>query len=481
MEQWADRATWLLNGFTPEAKTLKQNFEDLLTLCNGDSASSSIIHWCRGPGCCDSDAASLQKVIDLCIPLWCRRYSVPLLYRFKHYATASSYIRTACTFFDLLPRVMSQIQKNMENKTDSSSRLSSAVDSMLQEHGHFLGMGMGDQARDLQAILDDLLENDLSYSLQNSIRKRKVMEEICKESFVQSSIMTDSLISSLEYASNLMFKRTSILTKMCALGGQHEKYPPLAKESLKYFMQITSGSLGESLMESCVQQLLSGLGKISVMGFRPNRARMDLFFRLVLACTSDLWRRMIFEYKGFPYKWFSLLEPGATLTDFTKLWDDVTTAMHPNCCCTDKEFTEGFVRFLKAGSDNPSQDPSVFNEAREVLQHIGECSPLTADSVEVKHGQMQWSVSKRGAQFVKKGVAGVETSFLQGVIRNHEVIRQDVSQLTMPAARVSAAVQRQCGNTTTNQHTTGTSSGGGLLEAKSHKYMVGLVCVWNHY
>ena len=478
MEQWSHRATWLLDGFNPDAKTLKQNFKDLLALCNGDSAKYPIIHWCKGPGCCDSDDACLQKVIDLCIPLWCRGYSVPLLYRFKHYATASSYIRTACTFFGLLPRVMSQIQKNMDNKTDASSKLSSAVDSMLQEHqhGHFLGMGMGDQARDLQSILDDLLENDLSYSLQNSIRKRKVMEEICKESFVQSAIMIDSLISSLEYGSNLMFRRTSILTKMSALGGQHENYPQYAKESLKYFIQIISGSLGKSLMESCVGQLLFGLGKISVMGFHPSRARLDLFFKLVLACASDLWRRMVFEYEGFPYKWFSLLEPGATLTDFTKLWDDVTTAMHPNCCCTDTEFTEGIMRFLKAGSDNPSQDSSVFDEAREVLQHIGECSPLTADSVEVKHGQMQWSVSKRGAQFVKKGVAGIETAFLQGVIRHHEVTRQDVSQLTMPAPRVSAAVERQCGTTTNNQHTAGASSGGGLLEAKSQKYMVGLGC-----
>lgn len=447
MSAWKQRAKWLSDGFHPTSKQAKAQFEELLELCNGDSMKPNLVHWCKG--CCHSDDDALQKVTKLLVPLFCRGYQVPLLYRFKHYSTASSYIRTACCFFNLLPQVLSQMKSNMDNKTDPASKLSSVVDELLKDSGgHFVkedGTGT-----DFQTMLDDLLENDLSYSLQNSIRKRKVMEEMSKQEFVQSAILIDVIVDALEYGSNLMFKRTSILTRMSGLGGQHPLYQELADESTKYFMQIISGRLGRSLMESTANLLGSGLTEMSLMGFDATTNQMDLFFKLIVACMSDLWRRMVFEYMAFPYRWFDLLNPQRTFDDFIRLWDDGICARQQACSCVDHPFTEGFMDNLATISEKPS--PETFREAKTVLHHIAMCSPLTADSVEVKHGQMQWCISKRGSQFVKKGKSAVESALLQGIIKNHAILREDISSQTMPASRIKSTIERQIGVKSKNQH-----------------------------
>lgn len=280
--------------------------QELAEFCNGDSAQTTITHYCvRGVCTCGSDNDALERVTNLAIPLVCRGYQTPLLYRFTHYELASSWIKVFCCFYELMPQALCQLRQNMENGTDAGGELSSFVEAILQQNvdeGHF-NQGSPDE----QSRLDDLLDNDLSFGLQNSIRKNKVIAEMTRPEFCQSSMTVDSLVNALEYGSNLLFKRTSLLTRLASLGRQHSSYPQLADESLKYFCQIVSGSFGRTLMRSTANLLKVGIKEMTGAGFNPSVDQMDLYFRLVVATTSDVWRRLVWEFESFPFKWFNLL------------------------------------------------------------------------------------------------------------------------------------------------------------------------------
>ena len=447
MEDWRLRTQWLVKGFLPVSKQTRLQFQELSSFLNGDSRRPEFIHWCTG--CCLNDDEALQKVIQLALPVFTKGYPCPLLYRFKHYEGASSFIRTGCCFFQLLPRVLKQMQANMSNKVDSSSKLTSLVESVLQDNsGGHIDAGV----TDFQAALDDLLENDLSYSLQNSIRRQKVMEQVSKPQFSQSAIMIDVIINAFEYGSNMLFKRTSILTLLSAFGKQHAKFEEMAGQSCEYFLHIASGTFGEVLMGRAMNLLEVGLAEIVAMGFEPSPERMDLFFRLIIACVSDIWRRLVLEFSSFPFKWFDLLKPGASMDTFSKLWETANAAKQQKCSCVDLEFSIPLMDDILMASQDPSQDQNVLQEVQGVLRHIASFTPVTADSVEVKHGQMQWAVAKRGSQFVKHGKAAVESALINNIVKNHCIVRDEVSKATLPSGRSLAATQRQLGIASKNQH-----------------------------
>lgn len=87
-----------------------------------------------------------------------------------------------------------------------------------------------------------------------------------------------------------------------------------------------------------------------------------------------------------------------------------------------------------------------------ILNHLGKFVPTSADSVEVKHGQMQWSVAKRGSQFVKKGKPAVETAMLHNIIKSHCISQEEVSKHTLPPPRVRAGITKRVGRLGRNQH-----------------------------
>ena len=458
MAQWKQRAKWLADGFHPTSKQARAQFKDLCQFLNGNSMEEELVHWCKG--CCSTDEEALQKAIQWLIPVFARGFQCPLLYRFKHYSSASSYIRTACCFFKLLPRVLKQMQDNMASKVDSSSKFSSFLESILEDtgEGHIEA-----PVTDLQAALDDLLENDLAYSLQNSIRRRNVMEQVSKPDFTQSAVMIDIIVDSLEYGSNVLFKRTAILTKMSGLGSHHPKYKEFSEESKKYFLQITSGMFGETLMGRAMNLLGTGLEEISAMGFAPTSDRMELFFRLIIACVSDLWRRLVLEYSGFPFKWFGLLKPDAALGSFSLLWEEATAAKGQGCSCIDWEFSSSLMQALLTASEQPAGDATLLSEVTRMLDHIASCAAVTSDSVEVKHGRMQWTVSKRGSQFAKQGRAATESALLHNIVNNHRLAQQEISEETLPPSRSRAALERSLGISSRNQHSASTKE----LEARA--------------
>lgn len=442
MQSWKSRADLLVRGFHPTSKEALTQLKSFLEVCNGDTSNEKIVHWCQG--CCDSDAAAMQKALSFAIPLFCRGYQVPLLYRFKHYTVASSYIRMALCCFSLLSQVLGQMQDDALNQPGSSSKLSEMANALLYQDG----------SATTSVTLDDLLENDLSYSLQNSIRKQKVVAEVRKPEFVQSAIMLDSIVDALEYGSNVLFKRTSLLTKLASLGSEHPEYQDLCAKSKEYFLEFVCGELGQKLILQTMNLLESGLNEMTMMGFVATEKRLGVYYTLIIACCTDLWRRLVFEYEAYPFKWFSFLRHDRiTLEEFVQRWDDIVCAKQACPCCHDSEFTHVLLAECPTllSTQSAETQSELYLDVMRLLSHIACFSPANSDAVEVKHGNMQWAVAKRGSQFVKKEKAAIEVSLLHTVIKQHGIAQAKVTRMTMPSGKVKAAIERQLGVSSRNQ------------------------------
>ena len=148
----------------------------------------------------------MDKTLRCVVPLFSRGFGVPLLYRFKHYSHAASFVKTMCCCFSLLPRVLAQMEENAVNQSDASSRLSGMVEALLQDVA-----AATQGAEEFQSRLDELLDNDLSFSVQNSVRKKLVNQEVSKPGFIQSAIVIDIIVGAMEFGVHVFFERTGWL------------------------------------------------------------------------------------------------------------------------------------------------------------------------------------------------------------------------------------------------------------------------------
>lgn len=449
MHGWQQRAAWIHRSYDVPSKAAKAQLKEFLDFANGDSRLDCVTHYCK-PGCCACAEESFQRLLKLAVPLFARGFSVPLLYRFKHYAQAAGYVKFAMCAFSLLPRTMRQLEVNAANNSDTStSQLYATVQSLLSDDAP-----TQDGLEHVQALLDELLDNDLSYSVQNSVRRRLVCQHLATPGFLQGSLIIESIISAIEPGINTLFKHTANLTKLTALGSNHPEYNDLKGKCKESFLRIISGDFGEDLMRRTLSLLDGGLEENLAMGMSLSPERMRLLFQVVCACVSDLWRRLVYEAEKYPVKVFSLLRL-ETLDEFVQTWDGFLDARSTCGMCVDLEFTEPL---LATFGPEPLARRSTMTqilvqmEVCELLSHIASCSPLTSDSVEVKHGAVQWAVSHRSGRFVKKPAVARETSLLQSVIRNHGRAQAEVSNMTLPPQRVASAIQRQVGVKSTNQH-----------------------------
>lgn len=451
---WQKRAEWLANDFCTTSKTSAQQFREFLAICNGDTlCDSTIVHWCKGPSCCGSEQESLQKAIKCGVPVLSRGYPVPLLHRFKHYETGASYIKTLCCTFNLLARILTRMAAD---NTQCTSELSSFLDKLLQDNqdegsqGHFENSQSEPHNR-----LEELLDCDLSFSLQNGLRQRLVADQVCKKSFGQSSIIINLLVNRLEYGTNFLLKRTSCLSQIAALGSEHNsEYNQLTQESRARFLHIVSGDFGRLLLSRVVDLLNTGLHQSVEMGLELPPQRLLEFFSLIIACASDLWRRVILDFSGFPFQVFSWLDPNLSLTDFVDKWDNLI-AINEKCTdCIDAELTAVLYAEHPAKLKDEPEDVQreLFNSMKSFLSHVATFTPLNSDTVEVKHGQMQWAISRRSAQFAKKPKASSETTLLQAIIRQHGEVYNHVHAQTMPSKKTAAAIRRQVGTSSANQY-----------------------------
>lgn len=446
---WRRRADWILRSFECPSKQATEKLASFLEFCNGDSKLDTVTHYCKG--CCSSDEEAFQKAVHLAIPLFARGFGVPLLYRFKHFAPAAGYMKFGCCTFKLLPRTLAQMERNAANSSqEAGSEIATMVQNILSQDTS------ADQtnAEELQRMVDSLLDNDLSYSLQNSVRRRLVSEQLSKATFLQGSMVIESLINVFEHAVNSLFKRTSHLTRLTGLGSSHPDYKDLTEKCAKSFLYIYSGDMGYDVISKTLCLLESGLSENVRMGLEPSPQRLELLFQLVCACASDVWRRLVQEFNRYPGKVFRLLRC-SSLAEFVKEWDGLLETKRLRPCCLDPEFTTALLVPFgpePLGHQALHKQLILQEEALEVLLQVATYTPVNADGVEVKHGLMQWAVSKRGNVYSKKPRAARETSILQSAIRNHGIVQREVEAITMPRKMVSAAIHRQAGVQSTNQH-----------------------------
>ena len=452
MDTWKARSKWIVDGFCDQSKRSLGQLNDFLEFCNGDTTQEIVVHWCRG--CCASTEESIDKALRLIVPLLSRGYQVPLLYRFKHYARAASFIKAACCCFSLLPRILSQMDQNAANQSDASSRLSGMLDSLMHDSDH----GAKDDSTNepsFQSRLDALLDTDLSFSLQNGLRKSLVCQEVSKPRFCQAAILIDIIVMALESGMHVFFERTALLSRICALGPDLAESSDLSEKSRQSFLRIVSGKLGEELIDRAMNLLGSGLENNVAMGLDASPEQLALFFKLVIACMSDVWRRMVLDLSVYPYKVFQWLSGEFTLDDFVRSWDDMRNQQSRCDGCVDFAFSSVLLaEHPEPLGDKPKHEQKkMFLEMKAVLAHVASYSATNSDTVEIKHGNMQWSVSKRGSQYAKKPKAAKETSLLQSLIRTHSWAIHDTYRLTMPSRQTRSGILKRIGSTGTNQHT----------------------------
>ena len=316
----------------------------------------------------------MDKTLRCVVPLFSRGFGVPLLYRFKHYSHAASFVKTMCCCFSLLPRVLAQMEENAVNQSDASSRLSGMVEALLQDVA-----AATQGAEEFQSRLDELLDNDLSFSVQNSVRKKLVNQEVSKPGFIQSAIVIDIIVGAMEFGVHVFFERTGWLSKICSLGSQHGEYANLVEKSKKTFLEVVSGELGRVLIDRTMSLLDDDLAKSITMGLDATAERLSLFFKLVVACASDLFRRMVLEFSHYPFRLFEWLSPGYTVDQFAHFWDRLVE--HKSKCpgCVDLSFTSVILDENPGPLSGQARDyqEHFFSEMKELLSQLRVTHPST--------------------------------------------------------------------------------------------------------
>ena len=271
---------------------------DMIRFANGDSSSTgAVVHWCvrtEGQQCCMSDEESMCKFLSHAVPFFGKGYQTPLLYRMKGYGPASSWVKFGCCFFNLLPRVLQELESS-----EPSSEVASLADAFLSE-GRLQAVG-GEDA-DFQQLLADALDGDANQSYQNKVRRHLVAQEMKKSSFWQSSMVIDALIQPIEYGVNSLLGHTKLLHDLHFLGRGHPKADELKTQAKTIFLKVVSGELGENLIQRYVTFLDHGLQEAIDMGLEASAALLNKIFTLVIVCVTDLHRRFKHDFSHHPYR-----------------------------------------------------------------------------------------------------------------------------------------------------------------------------------
>ena len=137
--------------------------------------------------------------------------------------------------------------------------------------------------------------------------------------------------------------------------------------------------------------------------------------------------------------------------EFVEEWRKISAGCET---CLDPDFALVlFRKFPDLGSKTLDEQDAARQEVQSLLKDISEWAPLTSDRVEIKNGQVQWSVSKRGSQNVKGGRAASETTLLQAAVQQNEWAQREVARNTLPAKTTSSSIHKMVGVSSANQFT----------------------------
>ena len=430
----------------------KKQLDDILSFTNGDTAVDTITHWCTG--CCNSQEESLSRLIQLVVPWLARGYPVPLLSRFKHYAGAASYVKAGCSLCRLLPRTLELMKRS---GSDLDADLSSMIDALLHDSniGSSSSTSKNLSEEDMQALVGGLLDADMSYALQNSLRKSMMTKAFCAEKFPKQAVIIDCILQPSEIAVNALFARTHILHELTYAGSSHPRFAEMVQKSRAKFLQIVKGDLGKTLMKRYLTILHKDLADSVEHGLdiRESNEELELAFQMVIVGISDSWRRLVHEFESTPWSLFRLV--GLTTLEFVEEWKLLHSKFDKCEHCVDQVFT-GFLlmRFPMADFEGKllADQEVLSRKIQHILMDVASWAPMSSDLVEIKHGAVQWAVSRRGAQHVKSPGTAREFTLLQSCIKQFQWIREIVQDATMPRKQTMAGILKMVGTKSTNQY-----------------------------
>ena len=450
---WQRRAEWISRNYQAPSKSAASALNALLEFINGDTCSDTISHWCvvnSDSTCCASDADAAAKLLRLAVPFFGKGFAVPLLSRFKHYSPASSYVKVGATMCRILPQTLQLLKKG----TSVSAEVSSMIDTLLADNGVASSGSLTED--DLQVLVGGLMEADMNYALQNSIRRNMMIKTICQDNFARNAVVIDSLLQPSEVGINVLFSRTAILHELSNLGAAHPAFDECCQKSRAKFFRVVNGTLGKELMVRYRAILEKDLAESVEFGMDIGDCpeQLQLAFQLVIVGIADTWRRLFLDVQSLPFTLFSMAHyPTAA---FLKEWENLHKRYAQHSCCVDCAFTAILLlNFPLTDFEGkpPHQQDMVCAEIKQLLLDISTFAPLSSDLVEIKHGVVQWAVSRRGRQQVRAPRSAREITFLQAVIKQFLSVRQLVHHQTLPSKMTESSILKMVGTRSMNQYT----------------------------
>lgn len=448
--RWQSSSTFLRKNFRFKAKTRSTTFNKILDFLNGNLEADSIIHYCvadfqHGHGfCCESPHEALTKCLQLVVPFFARGFPTPLLYRFKHYDEAVSFITAGTCIHQLLIRALGSM--GLDKAMDSQQQ--GFIDKLL---GDFDLQSEGIDDTDAVRFMDNDVDLD-SFQAQIAKRKQLVHQEITKPDFKESALLVDFVIKPIDGMINRLFKRNARLAKLTILETNYDGWEEDAQKSRHLFLDVVSGKFGWGCIDEYMQLISSGLEPLALMGVE-DRKHFKTLFIMSIQLISDVWRRFVHEHCGWQFKVFEMV--GTDLCTFVKLWDNFVTA-HETCPkCFDPCFSARLLKISQCGKlagTTPDVQREVHKTVLPILEDCCTFAALSSEPVEIKNGQVQNVASRRGNMAVKAPVAAKESSFLQAVIRDHELARHWVEEQTLPSKIVVSGILKKAGTHSSNQY-----------------------------
>lgn len=464
---WKRASDKLRESFRCQSIMRKRAMNSCLDFLNGDLSSDQVFHFCMDDGtgkqCCTGPDDALGKCLKVVVPFLSRGYQPPLLYRFKHYDEAISYITFASSLHKLLMRTLNAMQG--DKGADSEQR--HLVDKLLGD----ADWGSESPGAAETRFNDDFL--DENFAAVNAKRKQLVHQEVTKQSFSQSAVLLDFMIQPMDRVINALFARSHHLSQLTLMQGIDENWADLASASRKLFLSIVSGRFGMEIIRQYCEMVTNRLGSLhDVRSDVIEQKSLQTAFTMMAIIVSDVWRRYIHDYAVFPYKLFPLLLD-CDLQSFIEQWDRLQ-GCKGNCSeCFDAEMSgrllEAFPKSLIF--EGLEVQHTTWQQVTALLHDLATYTPLSSDPVEVKNGQVQNSTSRRGNTAVKAPVAAKETSFLEALIRDYELVKHWIDGLLLPGKKVVSGILKRVGQPGSNQYSTQPHKATWLVEQSGWKDM----------
>ena len=439
---WQKAAKSLGESFRCSSKMRLKGAQDILTFLNGDLSSDCVFHFCVG-NCCSGKEDSLRKCLQLLVPFMSRGFAVPLLYRFKHFDQAVSYITFTIGVHKLLPRTLSSMEMS-----SAFGREQQLIDELMA------GLDLSCEGADGTAaawLAEGLFEDN--FAVQNAKRKQLVQQEVTKPGFGHSAVIVDHAIKPMDSAMNRLLRHSERITRLALLSDKDPEWAKTAEKTRELFLLVASGGFGQWILQQYSSLISDGLGPLLEMDFGAAEADLwQVLLTILVHLMTDTWKRFIFDHQAPQYQMFSLL--GLDLPEFVSKWDDFQAAKASCPCCFDSEFSGCLLAsFPTCLAEQPPEIQALVQRTVQLLLHdIATHTPVSTDSVEVKNGQVQHTTSRRGNMAVKTPGASRESSFLQTFIRQFELQRLWVETVTLPSKMTVSSILKRCGMMGFNQY-----------------------------